>query len=287
MKLRFLILFTVVCATAVQAQSFKPVLKLTTGKQYTITETSKGNISQEVMGQTMDIPMEVNTTFTLLVKNTTSNNSELSNTTSHLVLSMNAMGQDVKFDSDKKEDLEGDIGKNAAGMIGKETLFKVNNFGRVIEGSIIKPQGGAAGAASNPMMGMMNMGDGAQTSSAINLFVGDREIKVGDSYIDSSASADGKEKKQMTYTLVGIEKDSVKFAISGKTSLSKEIEAQGMQMTTNMNTQITGSMIVNPATGLLLKKILTSVIDGSVDVQGMSIPVTGTNTVVITVVEKQ
>jgi hypothetical protein len=286
MKLRILTL-CMVAALAVNAQSYKPVLKLATGKQYTVTEATRGNISQEVMGQSMEIPMEITTTSTLLVKKADKSVNELSNTTSRIVLAMNAMGKDVNFDSDKKEDREGEMGKDIAGLIGKETLFKANSFGKVVEGSIIKPEGMPEGGMSNPMMGMMSMNDAAQTSGAINLFISDTEIKVGESFTDSSTSADGKEKKYFLYKLSGIENDSAKFNITGKTSLTKEIEVQNMQMTTTINTQVTGTMVVNTNTGLLIKKMLNSVIDGTVDVQGMSIPVSGTNSVITTVAEKQ
>ena len=42
---------------------------------------------------------------------------------------MNAMGQDMKFDSDKKEDMDGQMGQAFKGKIGVPREFTVNKEG--------------------------------------------------------------------------------------------------------------------------------------------------------------
>ncbi len=266
------------------AQTFKPAVTLGAGQKYNITTVAKGSMSQELMGQSMEIPVDVTATSVLEVKKADKKTYDLTSTATHIIMNMSMMGQAVNYDSDKKEDSDGELGQALGGGLNKPTTFSVNSFGKIIEGSIKKtesPEKDAPG--SNMMMGMMNMGKADEISPAIDLFASDAAIKVGDSFTDSSSSADGKDKKSTTYTLAEVNDTAAKFIIAGTMAAKNEAEMQGMQTTSTTNTKITGEMWISKATGLLTKKVLTMNITGTVEVAGMSIPLTGTNTVTITV----
>lgn len=281
-----LLAVTLFVSTGVISQTYKPAVNLTQGKKYIITNNTKGSLSQEVMGQSMEIPMDVTITSSLDVKKTEGKECQLSSTTDRIVMNMNMMGRDISFDSDKKEDREGEMGQAMGNATGKPTSFVVNEYGKIKEGSMVKstsPEKEAPGG--NMMLGMMNMDEANETSQAINLFASDAAIKIGDSFTDSSTSANGKDKKSTTYTLAEIKDGSVKFTVAGTAAASNEMEMQGMQTVSNTTTKTTGEMWVNVATGLLEKKILNMVITGTIEVAGMSIPLSGTNTVTISVAE--
>lgn len=272
----------------VTAQSYKPAVKLNTGKKYTVTTAVKGTMSQEVMGQSMEIPMEVSVTSLLEVKKAEAKQFQLSSTTTHVVMTMNAMGQELNFDSDKKEDMEGQLGSTAGASINKPTLFSVDNLGKLIEGSVVKstnPEKEAGG--SNPLMGMMNIDAISDGIPALNPFINNNEIKVGNNFTDSSTAADGKNKKSTTYTLVEIKDGQAKFAIDGTASETRETEVQGMQMHMVTSTKTTGDMWVNTVTGLITKSVLNAVLSGTVEVAGMSIPITGNTAVTTTITETE
>jgi Family of unknown function (DUF6263) len=272
--------------TGITAQTYKPAVNLTQGKKYVITNVTKGSLSQEVMGQSMEIPMDVAITSSLEVKKAEGKEYQLSSTTDRIVMSMSMMGRDMNYDSDKKEDQQGEMGQAMGNVTGKPTSFVVNEYGKIKEGSIVKstsPEKEAPGG--NMMLGMMNMDEANETSQAINLFTSDAEIKVGDSFTDSSTSAHGKDKKSTTYTLAEIKDGAAKFTITGTAAVSNEMEMQGMQTVSNTNTKTTGEMWVNVTTGLLSKKTLNMTITGTIEVAGMSIPLSGTNTVTISVTE--
>ncbi len=268
------------------AQKFKPELHLTEGKKYIVTNSVKGSMAQEVMGQSMEIPMDATITNLLEVKKAESKSFDLSNTVTHIVFNISMMGNDTHYDSDKKEDQDSEAGKQMGDMLGKPVLFKVNSFGKTIEGSIIKkgsPEKPAAGG--NMFAGMMNINDSNATSQAIDLFLTDETRKIGDSFTDSSTSANGKDKKSTTYTFTAIKDGMAQFLITGNDSATNEMELQGMQTISTTATKTTGEMWVNTATGLLAKKTLNMVISGTVEVMGMSIPISGTNAITITVTE--
>lgn len=268
------------------AQTYTPAIKLTPQKKYAVVSTTKGNMSQEVMGQTMDIPMDVSNTSLLEVKSATGGSYQMSTTISRLVLAMNAMGQEMNYDSDKKEDSDSEVGKALAGQLNKPIDFTINNFGKVTDVAE-KAAGVTKNATSNPMMGLLSMGaSGNSTSLALELFSTDAPIKVGESFTDSSSSeTEGKVKNINTYTLTEIKDGIARFTVNGTTTLSKDAEMQGMQTTTNTTTKSTGEMLVDINTGLLNRKTMKLNITGSVDVAGMSIPLTGTMDVNTTVSE--
>lgn len=281
--------FALLTVINVTAQTYKPAVSLTAGKKFTVSTTVKGNMSQEVMGQTMDIPMDVSMKSLLEVKKAEGNEYQLSSTVYNIVMSMSMMGQDMNYDSDKKADREGPLGQAMAGEIDKSTLFTINSFGKLKEGSIVKsasPEKDAAG--ENPLLAMVNMDGNAEASLALTPFINDNAMKAGDSFTDSSTSANGKDKKSTTYTLVEVKEGMAKFIISGNATATKEIEMQGMQTVSNTTTKTTGELWVNTATGLLSKSVLIAAITGTIEVAGMSIPLTGSNTVttLVTAAEK-
>lgn len=277
---------TVLLSIHAFAQSYTPAVKLTAGKKYLVTTTNKGSISQEAMGQTMDIPMDVAIYSTLEVKAVNQEASQLASTTKRLTLSVSMMGQDMNYDSDKKEDREGQIGQDLNGQVNQTVTFKVDASGKVIDGSVVKPQI-ATTTSANPMLSMLGLGETAlAVSPAVSLFNSAAEIKTGASFTDNSGtSADGKMKNSTTYTLVEIKDGIARFSITGTTILAKDIDMQGMQGTVNTSSKLTGEMLVDAVTGLLIKKTVNSSISGNTEIAGMSIPQTGNMVVTITVAE--
>jgi hypothetical protein len=272
-------------AVTVKAQSYKPVLKIAAGEKFTITTSTKGIVSQEAMGQTIEIPLE-NTLINLLeVKTAADNSYELTSTTSRIAYSMNMMGQDMNYDSDKPEDRNSAAGKAVSGYLNKAIDFRVNSFGKIIEGSIKKQSPEKPAPETDMISSMLNLGDETDPSQAVNLFDTDAAINIGDSFVIKNNSADGKIKKTATYTLTEIKDGIAKFSISGTDSVTTEMETQGMQIVSNNFSKSTGEMMVNTATGILVKKTLNLIISGSADVAGMSIPISGSNTIVINVTQ--
>ena len=88
------------------------------------------------------------------------------------------------------------------------------------------------------------------------------------------------------YILKEIKDGKSIFTLNGQVAISKKMEMQGMEMTTTTASKSTGDMIVDVATGLLNSKSIVTETTGSVDVQGMSIPITGKTTTTITVSAK-
>lgn len=271
------------------AQSFTPAVKLTAGKKYKVTTSSKASMVQEAMGQSMEIPMEITAVSELKVKASTTTGYNLSSTNTRLVLAISMMGQGMNYDSDKKEDRDGEIGQSLNGMVNQTVTFDINSFGKVIESSVVKPApvNTEAADAANPLLKMLGIeAILSGTSAAVNIFATDATIQPGQSFTDTSGTdAAEKTSSSYVYTLAGIKDGIASFTITGKTTMIKEMDMQGMQASINTNSVITGNMQVDANTGLLIKKTVNMAVKGNTEIAGMQIPQSGTTVVTVTVEE--
>ena len=290
MKKFFISSLALTLTLGLAAQSYTPAVKLEAGKQYTVTTITKSNMTQEAMGQTMEIPIDATNKATLTIKAASDKGYESTYITDRVQFAANMMGQDMNYDSDKKDDKDGPMGKTMNKLVGKETSFVVNGAGNIIKETIVKQTQEKSDEEGPDMMtGMMGIGmSEASTCPVFNLFVNNTELKIGDSFIDSSTvnDKDGSTKTSTTYILKEIKDGKSIFTLNGQVAISKKMEMQGMEMTTTTASKSTGDMIVDVATGLLNSKSIVTETTGSVDVQGMSIPITGKTTTTITVSAK-
>lgn len=276
---------------AVTAQSYKPAVKLEAGKRYAVNSTMKGLMTQEAMGQTMEIPIENNTYSTMEIKAADANGYKAITTADRLVFFMSMMGQDMRYDSDKKEDRDGKMGETMNNLVNVTTSFSVDNDGKVVPGSLIKSAAKEQSGVDDMMSSMMNGMGGQQggATSAFNLFPSATELKIGDSFTDSSSVNNEKEGKVKTtnqYKLVEVKDGIAKFDINGTTSVERKAEMQGMELVVITSAKNTGTMLVNTTTGLLEKRTIIIETTGNVEAQGMQIPITGKMTVETTVASK-
>ena len=290
MKKFFISSLALTLTLGLAAQSYTPAVKLEAGKQYTVTTITKSNMTQEAMGQTMEIPIDATNKATLTIKAASDKGYESTYITDRVQFAANMMGQDMNYDSDKKDDKDGPMGKTMNKLVGKETSFVVNGAGNIIKETIVKQTQEKSDEEGPDMMtGMMGIGmSEASTCPVFNLFVNNTELKIGDSFVDSSTvnDKDGSTKTSTTYILKEIKNGKSIFTLNGQVAISKKMEMQGMEMTTTTASKSTGDMIVDVATGLLVSKSIVTETTGNVDVQGMSIPITGKTTTTITVSAK-
>ena len=290
MKKIFISALALTLTLGLAAQSYTPAVKLEAGKQYTVTTITKSNMTQEAMGQTMEIPIDATNKATLTIKELSNKGYESTYITDRVQFAANMMGQDMNYDSDKKDDKDGPMGKTMNKLVGKETSFVVNGAGNIIKETIVKQTQEKSDEEGPDMMtGMMGIGmSEASTCPVFNLFVNNTELKIGDSFVDSSTvnDKDGSTKTSTTYILKEIKNGKSIFTLNGQVAISKKMEMQGMEMTTTTASKSTGDMIVDVATGLLVSKSIVTETTGNVDVQGMSIPITGKTTSIITVSAK-
>jgi hypothetical protein len=201
-------------------------------------------------------------------------------------MNMNAMGQDMKFDSDKKEDMDGQLGQAFKGKIGVPREFTVSNQGIItaLKSKTEKKDdgGGMMGGMMSGAMGDAEEKEGSAFHSLAN--IPSKGVKVGESWTDSTTDDNGK--TLTTYTLKEVNGGNGVVTLSSNSAISRELEQQGMTMQMEMKGTTTGEYTFEVATGIVKSRKATTKATGTIDVAGQSVPVNIETTVLSTINKK-
>jgi major membrane immunogen (membrane-anchored lipoprotein) len=191
------------------------------------------------------------------------------NTIKRMIIKASYMGQDMNFNSDKKEDMEGQMGQMLKDKIGKTEDVSVDKRGKVIE------MKGDTAKAAGSMGDMMNMASQLAKGQAYPLLaqLPTAKIKAGDSWTDSTGSPETI-KTVTTYTLKEIKGDSMLVSYTGTIAKSGTIQQNGMEIQIEMGGTVKGNAAYETASGLLKSNNAVSDIKGSFQVMGQSVPMT-------------
>lgn len=271
MKSAFLVFATLV-STALFAQKSKNAFELP--KQKTIV--SKSEVVQNIdMGMGMTMNTTVNNTMEYVI--IAQNGDEYTITRKMVAAKMNVdmMGQSQKYDSDMKEDAESEIGKEMSKKLNvTDTLSYNPKTGKTVLLSAHEVDS----TENNPMANMFkSMGSTADEQSLENIFLPvDPKLKEGSNWYDSSSTAEMSYVK--TYTLKSKSKTSNSVSLVLDTKNVIEVDAQGMPLTITMKSKTDATIEADATTSLITNKKGSSNIDGTMEVMGQSMPISGTVT---------
>lgn len=238
------------------------------GQKYMVETTTKLTSSAEVMGQTMENNSDIKSTTVYEITKAEESEIKLEATIIKMQVTASAMGQEMSFDSDKKDN-EGPM----ADMFGK-VVNKKKEVSLDAKGAITKQNKTDEGMQAV----MMNAGDGNEVSTELFIpaLIG-KELKAGDSFTDEVSVKKEKynSRDSGTYKITSIENGVASVSYSGTQVLMTVMEQMGMEMTNNSNNLIKSELQVDMKTGMVLAK--ASVIEStvSIDAGGMTIPGTG------------
>ena len=127
-----IILAALICfsTTSINAQT-KSKLKLPENKKYQVVNTLQTNSTTDVQGQSMESTVNVTSTYTIEVKDKSGENYNLNSTLSGINMNMSMMGQDIKFDSDNQDDMNGQFGTALKDYINKPKEIQMDQSGKV------------------------------------------------------------------------------------------------------------------------------------------------------------
>lgn len=260
-------------ATAGLAQNNGTKLILIKGQKLQIDNAVKSLTNMDLMGQSMEMTSDATMTHQVEVKDTKDANYTVASTITKITSSGNAMGQAYTFDSDKKEDLESEIGKAMKGQLNVTHEADFNTAGNVISA---KTLANTDAPNANPMMDMMkNLTGGGNDDGggAGDIFqVLPKGKKPGDSWTDSTIAEGSKTYK--TYTLKEIKGNDAILSLTGTQSTNKKIEQQGMEVNVTMESKLSGESTVDLTTGIVKQKSLVMDGAGNADAMGQAIPIT-------------
>lgn len=271
---KFLLFVSITCmAHLLQAQNLQPwKLQLGAGTTYTITSDMQTNLTQNMMGQEMKIGSGITTTAQLQVVAVAATGFNVAQTTNRMqmLMKMNTpMGeQDMTFDSDKKEDREGEIGQRLGTLIGATMEAFIAPDAKV---TITKP------LELDEALNIPGMGTGANDSLALRsifLLPPPKALQVGDSWKESSNTESMK--SDITYRYLRSEGGIAHFQYEQSVTTNQTISTNGMEVQTSQTVTGTGTVQVELASGLVLQRNFEGKLSGKSEVMGMEIPQEGT-----------
>lgn len=244
-------------------------ISVTTGQKIHQSTNQVNTIIQTVQGNEMEIKSNTTLDVDLEVKEVAAN-IKLSNIISRLQLHSEVMGNTTNFDSDKKEDKEGQIGQALKNIIGKPTETTISSDGKLIVSTKDK--------AANEIAANL-IGGSIDEFAKESLLAIPASVKVGNSFDEVGNVSDKDNSKKTTYTVQSINGSDAVLIFNG-TEVGKKIKSiQGMEAVVTANSTSSGTLTIDIKSGLIKEKKTTIEGKGTIEVIGQSIPFTIKQTV--------
>jgi Family of unknown function (DUF6263) len=261
-------------SAGVFAQSGGKVV-LAKGAKYELASSIKMNMNMEAMGQAIEIVNESNTLNNLEVKDARPDSYLLANTLAKVKMTGSAMGQEMNFDSEKPEDLDGRMGEAFKGSLGKTTEVSISNTGKILE--VKKDPSASDAGGGNPMMGggmMSGLTGGSDDGGVGNMFISlPANAKAGSTWNESSEK-DGT-KSETVYTVKEMMGSNAIVTYVTTSIVDKKVEAQpGMEIQMNLKITAKGEAKVDAGSGLVQQRTIDVDASGTMDIMGQSAPIT-------------
>jgi hypothetical protein len=276
------------------AQKVTGKIVLQKGQKYEVVSDTKSNVTQELMGQSMESSSHSTMTEIYDVQEAGKNGSAIEHKVKRFqVTGEGGMGgQSMSFDSEKPEDLKNEMGQ----LVDKKVLknkytVMINGAGLVtgVKADDDNPNGKKDDAeAGMAAMMLQQLGAISELPKAgdktLFAVLPEREVMVGDSWNDSTKK-DGIVNHR-TYKLASITNDAIIVDVTSETKVNKTMEIMGQSATIVTSEKGLGSITLDRKTGVVRSITNTSKNEGNVEVQGMSIPITATSNSTVTVTAK-
>ncbi len=273
-KIKLIIFFAALLSTAFAQTTGN--INLSKGQKFSVDNKITAVTTQTLMGQSMESNAEITSKYSIEVKDIKDNNYNLTNTFTKMKAKMSAMGNDLNFDSDKKEDMAGEYAASFKDIINNPKSVVINRSGKVL--NINKTETKPVDTKSNIMKMMMDqlLGDPEESGygSEIAFVSTPSKIVTGYNWTDSS-NKEGIQKSTM-YTVKEIKGTEAVISITGILNTNIKSQMQGIDVANKSKGNLTGEEIVDITTGVIKQKTTTLESQGTISVvsQGLDIPMT-------------
>src|SRR6266446_1267104 len=122
-------IFAVTTGTFAQNNS---TVNLPKGQKYVVENKVTTKSTSEMAGQSMESNGDVTSVYAIEVKDLKDNNYNMTNSISSIKINMSSMGQNMNFDSDKKEDMDGEMESTVKNYINQPKAVVMDKSGNVI-----------------------------------------------------------------------------------------------------------------------------------------------------------
>lgn len=283
---KFLFILALAAGINSAAQKNTSKINFPKGQKLEMTAQTKAVITQEVMGQSMEINVNSTIVRSFDIEEVNNGTARIEHKIKKLQFAFDAMGQAQSFDSDKPEDMKSEIGKSLEKSIKNKYSMSVDEKGTILSVKADDDNPNAEKEGGDVMSNMMGQfAEGLQvpkTGETISLKVTTAgQFAKGQSWTDSLT---GEESGTVKYTVNNITASDVLIDyISEGVTKKKQDVGNGVEMDVNLKNNTTGIITLDKKSGLLKQRTVESEGSGSMEVMGQSIPmkskISGTITV--------
>jgi len=249
----------------------KAAINLTKGQKYVVENKITTRSTSEMQGQSMETTADGTTIYNIEVDDVKDNNYNMTNKIAAIKMNMTSMGRNISFDSDKKEDMNGEMGSSLKDYINHPNTVVMDKSGNVILAD--KTDSSKKDDPASPTLMMIKqMGDPEQQGYGAKMafILIPKKAKEGTSWQDST-SKDGVI-KVTNYAVKNINGNTATLSISGTELRDTKIQMQGMEISTKTNGKLSGEETVDITTGVILQNNSTMDASGNISVMGQEIP---------------
>ncbi len=241
-------------------------LNLKKGQKYVVENKISTKSSTEMQGQTMEANVDATTNYSIEVKDIVADNYNLSNTVTAVKMNMTQMGQQMNFDSEKKEDLDGPIGSALKGYIKQPKDVVIDKSGKII------PQKNDKKTDSTNMIAKQ-LGNFEATGYGTDMAFESlpQNLKVGSTWT-SKKDKSGGISWTTNYTVKAINGNLATLSMAGDMTSDTKMEQQGMEITTKTTGKFSGEEKVDITTGVIQSNTTTVDASGTIGVMGQELP---------------
>lgn len=285
---KIFLLGAIAVSTACLGQKVSNKLTFQKGQKYEITTVVDNNNTMEMMGQSMDMKMNMTTTRTLDIENVDKNVATIESKVKRMQYNFEGMGQAQTFDSENEADMKGEGGKMAEKALKNKYSMKVDATGKILvvtpdDDNPNKADAAPSGTMGGPMDGMMEGFDLPKTGTRIDLSVLPAgEVSKGSTWTDTT-SANKDEKRKAAYTVTGITDSEVQIEFTEVVNANTVQENMGMEVNIERKDQSTGKITLDRKTGLLKQQVVTTKTEATAEMMGQRMPMNATTTKTVTV----
>jgi len=247
-------------------------VKLSNGQKYSVENKITTSSSSEMQGQSMETTADVTTVYNIEVNDAKDDNYNMTNKIATVKLNMNSMGQNISFDSDKKEDMDGQMGASFKDIINQPKPVIMDKGGNIV---LSKDADTATKeSASQTDMILKQLGDPQIIGYGAKMaFVAiPTDAKVGTAWKDSTSN--NGVTRVTNYVIKAIDNGVATITVSGTETRDTKMEMQGMEINTKTTGTFNGEQTADVKTGVINQNNLTADAKGTISVMGQEIPTT-------------
>jgi hypothetical protein len=272
---QFLGLICIVASLTSFSQSSNK-LSFSKGQKLEMIAKVKAVVTQDVMGQSMDV--NINSTINRLfdIEDVKNGTATIEHKIKRVQFNFDAMGQTQAFDSEKEEDMKGEMGKSMEKNIKNKYTLTVSPEGSIVSVKADDDNTNKTAEKGADMMAnmMAQFAEGLEVPKAGDLFPLQLKSKgtvaKGQTWTDSVATG---ETGLITYKVNDVTASDILIDYSSESNSKKKQDVgNGMSMDISIKNMVTGKITLDKKSGLVRERTVETNGSGTMEVMGQTIP---------------